>query len=324
MKRESFTPRWGDPELDDYQWLNIPGFIMRNYWQITDKKGIEVGLTPQEFTFIAHIMAFKYDVPGSIAAPSILKIARRMGRTSATVHNIKNGLIDNGILKIESGQELGVPNIYDFSELVRQCREIEGGVTRNLVRGGYKETLLGGNKKPLHHKNENEEEEVKDSSAAGAGDGIPNKKIVDEVLKKRRKPNPWYDAVKDVWGYTNSLNGEMQKMLRGESKDAAFKKTNIDPPMTVGELHSWAADYRSVKLKDNPDMTMLGKRLDIQSEITAWRDGDYGLGVEDLLVNAPEPAPTPAANPMPDNILQFDESGQFSGYADKDGSDDEM
>lgn len=176
----------------------------------------------------------------------------------------------------------------------------------------------------LYPKEKEKKKKKKDSSAAGAGDGIPNKKIVDEVLKKRRTPNPWYDAVKHVWGYTNSLNGEMQKMLRGESKDAAFKKTNIDPPMTVDELHSWAADYRSVKLKGSPDMDMLEKRMKIQSEITAWRDGDYGLGVEDMLVNAPEPAPTQAANPMPDNILLFDDSGQFSGYVDKDGSDDDM
>ena len=178
----------------------------------------------------------------------------------------------------------------------------------------------------LYPKEKENKLKKKDSSAAGAGDGIPNKKIVDDVLKKRRGSiagarNLWYDAVKDVWGYTGAFNGEMQKMLRGESKDAAFKKTNIDPPMTPTELLEWAADYRSVKLKGMHDMDMLEKRMKIQSEITAWRDGDYGLGAADMLVNAPEPAPTQAANPMPDNILLFDESGQFSGYVE--GEDDD-
>ena len=173
----------------------------------------------------------------------------------------------------------------------------------------------------LYPKDKENKIKIKDSSAAGAGEKIPNKKIVDEKQKKGRKPNLWYDAIKHVWGYTGALNGEMQKMLRGESKDAAFKKANINPPMTPAELIKWAAAYRSVKLKDNPDMTMLGKRLDIQSEITAWRAGDYH-GEPDLIVNAPEPEPTKAADPMPDNILLFDDSGQFSGYADNDGSED--
>ena len=174
----------------------------------------------------------------------------------------------------------------------------------------------------LYPKDKENKIKKKDSSAAGAGGKIPNKEIVDEKLKKERKPHPWYDVVKEVWGYTGALNGEMQKMLRGESKDPSFKKTNIDPPLSVNELGLWAEAYRRVKLNDSPEMDMLENRMKIQSEITAWRDGDYRDEPE-LIVNAPAPAPTPAAEPMPDNILLFDDSGQFSGYADKDGGDDD-
>lgn len=87
-----------------------------------------------------------------------------------------------------------------------------------------------------------------------------------------RPPNAWYDTVKAVWGFTQSYNGEMQKMLQGTSTRNGFKEYNLDPGLTPEDLRAWAAWYRRTELRGDPNLNMLEDRMKIQSSITAWRE----------------------------------------------------
>lgn len=93
----------------------------------------------------------------------------------------------------------------------------------------------------------------------------------EDAQKSARKPNPDYDAVEEVWGYTGSLNGEMQKMLKGNSTNAKFKAGNVSPPISAPDLIFWAAWYRQTELHDDPDLNMLEDRMKIASSIAKWR-----------------------------------------------------
>lgn len=89
--------------------------------------------------------------------------------------------------------------------------------------------------------------------------------------KAARPRNPWYDAVYEIWGYVDNLNGEMQKMLQGKSKHHSFKPYNLSVTITPQELLRWAEDYREDHLGGDEDLNMLENRLKIQSSITAWK-----------------------------------------------------
>ena len=134
--QETFVSRWGDPELDDRQYARIPGFIMRNYHLFRDTTtGKEVGLSPQEFTVMSHIIAFKFDLPDAEAKPGLNEIARRMGRDIDSVRRAKNSMEDKGAMTVEYRD--GETSVYSFPELVRQCRkfETEKNTPRKNARG---------------------------------------------------------------------------------------------------------------------------------------------------------------------------------------------
>src|SRR3990172_7253070 len=128
-KAENFQSRWGDPELDDPGYITIPGFIMRNYAKFVyaghdpQKEGNVVGLLADEFVVLSHIMAFKYDVAGSEAKPSLATVAAQPGRHITNIRRTVKRMEEKGIVKVTP--VAGQPNIYDFGELVRQCRQYE-------------------------------------------------------------------------------------------------------------------------------------------------------------------------------------------------------
>lgn len=135
QKPEHFQSRWGDNELDDSGYLYVPGWIMRHYHQLKNKKGEVTGLTPNEFTFLCHVMSFKYDVPAAQAKPSLETIAERAGRHVSNVRNWKDSLIEKGLLIVTHIE--GKPSIYDFAELVKQCRKLasENTTPSEVTRG---------------------------------------------------------------------------------------------------------------------------------------------------------------------------------------------
>lgn len=97
------------------------------------------------------------------------------------------------------------------------------------------------------------------------------------VPQKPRPPNPMYDAIHAVWGYTASYNGEMAKMLLGVSTRKGFREYNLERPVTPDDLKAWARWYLATELKGDPNLNMLEDRMKIQSSITAWqekRDGN--------------------------------------------------
>lgn len=120
---------------------------------------------------------------------------------------------------------------------------------------------------------------LKDSVTPENGVTAPDEKPTDSALRDEgegesaSKPrNVWYDTVSEVWGYSGSLNGEMQKMLQGKSKRAQFKDGNITPGMSPEEVLAWAKWYRLSELNGNDNLNMLEDRMKIQSSVMKWRE----------------------------------------------------
>lgn len=107
---------------------------------------------------------------------------------------------------------------------------------------------------------------------------------------KTRAPNPWYDAVHEVWGYTAALNGMMGGMLQGKSKRKGWKDYNIDPPLEDPEtLKRWAAWYRWEKQDGDARMSMIAEPIKVQSSIGEWRAlgmPDPSAPIEDAIMDA--------------------------------------
>ena len=97
-RKSEFVSRWGDNDLDDTGYLYVPGWIMRHYHNLKNAKGETVGLSPNEFTFLSHVMCFKYDVPTSEAKPSLETIADRVGRHVSNIRKWKDTLVEKGLL----------------------------------------------------------------------------------------------------------------------------------------------------------------------------------------------------------------------------------
>lgn len=176
--REQFISRWGDPELDDKQYLTIPGWILRNYHKFVDlQTGEIVGLTAQEFAVMSHIMAFHFDSERGGARPSLNTVAEYMGVSLNTVRRSKNSLELKGALRVEYHK--GKPSSYSFAELSRQCRKLERerlavleAETPHESEGGIKQppTNLGGVLPPnLVDEDKESKREKKDSAPVGAG-----------------------------------------------------------------------------------------------------------------------------------------------------------
>lgn len=155
MPDETFISRWGDPDLDDYGYVHVPGFIMRHYHRFKDGRGQEVGLTPREFAFMCHVMAFKYDVAGAQARPSLATVATRMGRHLSNVKDVRRDMERKGAMIVISGAEEGKPNVYSFQPLTAQCRLYETiHPVPKTVRGGSTENGTGGVPKTVHKESE--------------------------------------------------------------------------------------------------------------------------------------------------------------------------
>lgn len=107
----TFVSRWGIPELDDYRWLNIPGFIMRNW-----SKFVSI----QEWSFILQVMSFKYDSANGQASPSLETITEELGyKNIRSVQIIKKKLADKNLLEIT--ERPGLTDIYDFKKFAQKC-----------------------------------------------------------------------------------------------------------------------------------------------------------------------------------------------------------
>lgn len=118
-KERPIISRWGHPIADDYGYVDIPGWILRNYHKC--------GVTPLEMMFVTHVMAFKYDrkpdQPENAAKPSLPTIARYMGRDTSNVRRVKQGLIKKRMLTVTSSK--GKADEYNFAGLTNRCLQYE-------------------------------------------------------------------------------------------------------------------------------------------------------------------------------------------------------
>lgn len=118
-KERPIVSRWGHPIADDYGYVDIPGWILRNYHKC--------GVSPLEMMFVTHVMAFKYDRKADCdenpAKPSLATIAQYMGRDTSNVRRLKQGLIKKGLLTVTSSK--GKADEYDFAGLTNRCLQLE-------------------------------------------------------------------------------------------------------------------------------------------------------------------------------------------------------
>lgn len=93
-----------------------------------------------------------------------------------------------------------------------------------------------------------------------------------EHPKTRTPHDDWYDAVKDVWGFTSGRNSNMVKMLHGAATDPQHKKGNLETPLTSpDELRAWARWYLNVKRRGFGDTILLSSPEKVQSSIGEWQ-----------------------------------------------------
>lgn len=90
----------------------------------------KLNLTPLEVWFISNILQFKWDE--GLPFPSLNKLCKRSGMSSATVHKLKKSLEDKGYLRVVSryrivnGEKTRArsSNAYDFGGLFEKIEEL--------------------------------------------------------------------------------------------------------------------------------------------------------------------------------------------------------
>lgn len=126
--------RWGNPILDDWGYVDIPGWILRNYHKC--------GVSPLEMMFVAHVMSFKYDAAGNqpenAAKPALTTIAEYMGRAVTNIRRMRRSLEEKGLLEVTFVG--GECSEYNFAGLTNRCLqfEIEAQKERDTIRGAGK------------------------------------------------------------------------------------------------------------------------------------------------------------------------------------------
>jgi hypothetical protein len=271
---ENFTPRWGIAQLDDKGYCHIPGFIMRNASKFVykgkdpTKRDKTVGISTQEFTVMCQIMSFKFDVATAEAKPSLSRIARYMGCSVDSVRRAKNSMEEKGALCVEYHGHEGMPNVYDFGELARQCFVFEQEANANLqapakmqgvanIKGGGVAKLQGLppanllGKEDKDKKRRKEEKEI--HSPNGARAASPYSKMV--------------EVISTVYGFGvgDTLTHNIAAVICGVSKLKGWKEHNVkDGGLTPDEAMTFFKEYEGEILPRKP--------ITIQAEISRWRN----------------------------------------------------
>jgi hypothetical protein len=160
---DTFFSRWGIKDLDDERWLNVPGFIMRNWSKF---------VTVAEWAFILQVMSYKYDTEKGAAKPSLSSIQNEMGYDQIrSVQRLKSSLIEKGLLKVTWVP--GYPDTYYFNSFTKGCKEADEARDKNVTPKASQEQgmtkMSGGGTSFLSEgdmtKMSDEELEVKDSES---------------------------------------------------------------------------------------------------------------------------------------------------------------
>ncbi len=144
------TSRWGESPLPyDHEYCPIPGWVRRNLRYFTNRRlilnketgdveqhpdfGRQVGLTRCESRLFFEIMSHKYDRENSRCQVRLKTVADNLGITIRAVQMLLKNLKDKGAVKVIHID--ASPNIYDWSELIQQCKEYEVKNTANEEAG---------------------------------------------------------------------------------------------------------------------------------------------------------------------------------------------
>lgn len=211
----NFKSRWGLSILDDYRYLTIPGFIMRNWAKF---------VSVQEWVFIQQVMSFKYDSENGAAMPSLETISLEMGyKTTRTVQKQKSELIKRGLMTeiIRPGET----SIYEFQGFAEKCLQAEQGMKNNSgvkdfsgVKNNSGVGVKNFSPEDIEEKNEKKEKEITLSSSDDAISSNPDKPS-DKYSKHYKL------VVQYIWSnQTDYMHNQIMLQLLG--KQSKYKTRN--------------------------------------------------------------------------------------------------
>lgn len=233
MSNDGFSFRWGVPWLDDKGYIEIPGFIKRNY--------AKLGVKPVEMMLIAHLSSYKYDTPKGQARPSLKTIAAEMGyQQDNQVRKMVKRLAENDILTVT--EVPGYEHIYNFKNLAEKCMQLELEATRSNDTLPQKEETTPIQKEetpsPKRRIEDSIEQEsnpeIKDSGADAPEPPTPT---------TTRKRNPLFDAIAECsfqFIPGASIPSDVAKRIGKVRKNLA----ELDPPVDAEEFRKACLAYQ--------------------------------------------------------------------------------
>jgi len=240
-KDYGFDFRWGIPELDDKGYIEIPGFIKRNY--------AKLGVKPAEMMCIGHLSSYKYDSPKGEAQPSLATIAQEMGYSkSDPVRRMVRKLEKDNLLSVE--RIPGKPSTYNFGNLARGCLALEqGSPEMGTPQTRETSTPQTGGTVPLKRGDEDLEEiQKKEPTTAPKKPREPNP-LFDQVASRLFNAHPGSDQVKAVGGRVGKAMkalGEIDATLMEFIRACDWwKGQGLSLPRDSEKVASMVLDYRA-------------------------------------------------------------------------------
>jgi hypothetical protein len=219
-RTETFISRWGDAELDDRQYVSVPGWILRHYHKFSDPDGNIVGLTADEFQIMLHIMSFKFDVPGAEARPGIPTIAEQVGKTVRSIQRTIKRMEEKGALTVDRSKK-GHPNTYDFGGMVRQCRQYEHAALTNKDANVTPDVHVTPTPDvhvtpPLTYTSPEDQKKEQEDKSSSAGAKKPRRPRRTKKTFPAEQINPVKDRIVELFGWdwdtmTPNEAGQVQK-----------------------------------------------------------------------------------------------------------------
>lgn len=200
--------------------------------------------------------------------PSLRHLQHKVRVSRPQLQKLITKLVNEGLIekilkggKGTKGRESNLYRILNMTGIAQDTCEVSQGIPVDAETGITQDTL-----------NHHSESSIETVASDEAGDSANAKS------KKTREPNPMYDAIKEIWGYTASMNGAMARMLTGIATQKGWKEYNLETPITPDGLRLWAKWYRETALKGDESLNMLEERIKIQSSITQWQETHQTVG----------------------------------------------
>lgn len=230
---------------------------------------------PHNQLIVLLAMTDHADHSGGNMYPSMGLIAHKTGYSERQVKRIIKSLVEVGILILEKIGN-GTTNTYraDFSNTAKKKPYKSSDKVSPLADDTH-DTAMSPH---LGHPDVTPTHDIQMSPKPSVEPSVnhtDDSKVVTMPQadgKKENKANPWYDAVKEVFGHTGSLNTEYSKFLRGVATNKRYKPYNLETPLDNPEqLIAWGKWYRKTVLGGNQSLNMVQSPEKIQSSIASWQ-----------------------------------------------------